>query len=452
MATTTPDDAFAAAPPARPAPVPASATTATAGAAIRDPRLDVFRGLAMFIILLAHTPGNAWTSWIPARWGFSDATEIFVFCSGMASAIAFGRTFDRMGWLLGTARVGYRVWQIYWAHVAMFFAIAAMLAGLDATGWHPDRLYIGTLNLVPFFEGVERGGEIVSTTADQMVGLLTLTYVPNYFDILPMYMTVLAMMPLVVALGRASFPALAALSLVVWLLAQRALLEPLGLLDWHLHFPAEPWSDRNWFFNPFGWQLIFFTGFAFMRGWLPAPPVTPALLALAGAVVVLCFLGSNVGFRLFNLDPVRDAYIALTGCTETGFGRCNPVFDWRRANGGWFNKSDFGPLRYVHFLALAYLCWAACGAGGRRLVARGRGLGARAWDGTVAVVTTVGQQSLAVFVFGMVLARINGWLLDVLGRDALTWAIVNLTGFGLLVACAHAAGWFKAQPWRRRRA
>ncbi|MDZ4093637.1 MAG: OpgC domain-containing protein, partial [Paracoccaceae bacterium] len=56
------------------------------GATARDRRLDVFRGLAMFIILIAHTPGNFLTLWIPARFGFSDATEIFVFCSGMASA------------------------------------------------------------------------------------------------------------------------------------------------------------------------------------------------------------------------------------------------------------------------------------------------------------------------------------------------------------------------------
>ena len=47
---------------------------------VRDPRLDFYRGIAMFIILLAHTPGNWWTLWIPARFGFSDATEIFVFC------------------------------------------------------------------------------------------------------------------------------------------------------------------------------------------------------------------------------------------------------------------------------------------------------------------------------------------------------------------------------------
>ena len=54
----------------------------------RDLRLDFFRGIGMFIILIAHITDNPWTLWIPARFGFSDATEMFVFCSGMASAIA----------------------------------------------------------------------------------------------------------------------------------------------------------------------------------------------------------------------------------------------------------------------------------------------------------------------------------------------------------------------------
>ena len=85
------------------APIAATQTSAVVTSK-RDPRLDFYRGMAMFIILFAHTPGNFFTSWIPARWGFSDATEMFVFCSGMASAIAFGRTFDRAGWALGTAR------------------------------------------------------------------------------------------------------------------------------------------------------------------------------------------------------------------------------------------------------------------------------------------------------------------------------------------------------------
>ncbi|MEC8574299.1 MAG: OpgC domain-containing protein, partial [Pseudomonadota bacterium] len=117
----------------------------------RDPRLDFFRGIAMFIILCAHIPGNRWTGWIPARFGFSDATEIFVFCSGMASAVAFGSTFARRGWLIGTARVIFRCWQVYWAHIGLFVFIATTMAALDLYGGF-DKSYIGSLNLKPFFE------------------------------------------------------------------------------------------------------------------------------------------------------------------------------------------------------------------------------------------------------------------------------------------------------------
>ena len=71
----------------------------------RDERLDLFRGLTMLIIFVAHVPANSWNAWIPARFGFSSGAELFVFCSGFASALAFGATFVRRGWWLGTARI-----------------------------------------------------------------------------------------------------------------------------------------------------------------------------------------------------------------------------------------------------------------------------------------------------------------------------------------------------------
>jgi hypothetical protein len=217
----------------------------------RDPRLDFFRGLTMFIILTAHVPSNWLALWIPARFGFSDATEVFVFCSGMASALAFGRVFRERGVAMGAVRVGFRVWQVYWAHVGLFIAVAAAMAALNMTGLFAVD-YVGQLNLRLFFDSVE-------TT---LPALMTLTYVPNYFDILPMYLVVLALMPVVVALAQIDRRLAAAGVLALWLGA--------NLGGWAL--PAEPWSDREWFFNPFGWQLVFFTGFAFMARWLPAPP------------------------------------------------------------------------------------------------------------------------------------------------------------------------------------
>ncbi|MDF1726498.1 MAG: OpgC domain-containing protein [Sulfitobacter sp.] len=402
-------------------PLSAAASAAKAAPRVRDLRLDFFRGLAMFIILMAHTPGNKFTLWIPARWGFSDATEIFVFCSGMASAIAFGGAFERSGWLLGTARVLYRVWQVYWAHVGLFFAtltLCVFLTDLEITG----RNYWGQLNLWMIFVESDNWDN-----PDMLLNFMTLRWVPNYFDILPMYMVVLLMMPLVMALARIDLRLVAAFVIGVWLMGQTSFLEMLGLGAWHLEFPAEPWSDRSWFFNPFGWQLIFFTGFAFMRGWLPRPPVSALLMVLALVLVLANVPLSSIGVREFGFDWARD---------------------WRSTWGGLIDKSDFGILRYVHFLALAYVVWVLAGDRGDNLLPRGEGALSRTWEQLLAVILKVGQQSLAVFVVSMFLARFLGFTMDVFGRDWGITTVVNLAGCAVLVAVAYGAGWFKSQPWR----
>jgi len=402
---------------------PRAAVTPTA--TTRDPRLDFFRGIAMFIILVAHTPGNWLTLWIPARWGFSDATEIFVFCSGMASAIAFGKTFENRGMLLGSARVGFRVWQVYWAHIGLFFAVAAAMATLNATGAF-ERDYVGQLNLYPFFKN----------TAENLPALLSLTYVPNYFDILPMYLVILAMMPVMVGLSRVSPWLTGAVVLAIWASANAKLFGLTAdspLLDlWFIDIslPAEPWSARQWFFNPFGWQLIFFTGFAFMIGWPPKPPVHWALIAVALVIVLANVPLSNIGVRELSVDGARD---------------------WRIANKLWITKSDFGILRYVHFLALAYLAWVAVGPGGTRLIPRSTGYLAQAWNVVRTLIMKVGQQSLAVFVFSMFLARFLGVWFDVIGRSNWTMLMVNGAGFAAIIAVAYLAGWFKTHPWRKKK-
>ncbi|MEM8665504.1 MAG: OpgC domain-containing protein [Pseudomonadota bacterium] len=369
----------------------------------RDLRLDFFRGLGMFIIFIAHVPANAWTLWIPARFGASDATEIFVFCSGMASAIAFGAVFRDRSWWLGTARAAFRCWQVYWAHIALFMVTATMLVVFDQLNgdiYYTERLYVR-----PFFED----------TANHLVALMTLNYVPNYFDILPMYLVLLAMMPIVAGLGLANRWFALAFIAIVWLTAQFDLIQ----------FSAEvrPGVEREWYFNPFGWQLVFFTGFCFMMGWIPAPPTKLWLIALAIAVIVFNLVfGSRWGWQNFQW-----------------------IFDFRDATWPLFEKTDQGIYRFTHFLALAYLCYIAAGEGGRRLA------GAGLWGGFVTVVRKVGQQSLAVFLASMVLAQAAGALLDVTGRSALTVPLVNISGFIVLIAVAYTAGWFKSQPWRRQR-
>ena len=329
----------------------------------RDPRLDFFRGIAMFIILLAHTPGNTWTLWIPARFGFSDGADLFVFCSGMASALAFGGIFSKAGWFLGTARIAHRVWQVYWAHIGIFLVTALMLFSIDHFGiGNLEIPYIHRPYVVPFF----------NNTGEALLGLLTLTYVPGLFDILPMYMVILALIPIVMLLQRVlGTPAVLIALGGLWFMAnlsgwalevedsstlnglQRALYDIGDSLPF-LNLPGNPWGDGRWFFNPFAWQLVFFTGFILGMKWVPTPPRSRALFWTAVGFVVLV-----VPFAWFKIH--RGLYLpddwAIQNWIEATREAIRPL---------WW-KTDQGALRYLHFLALAYIAWMMVGIGGKQL-------------------------------------------------------------------------------------
>ena len=374
------------------------ATSAPASGAprMRDPLLDFFRGVAMLIIFVAHVPNNPWAEFIPARFGWSDATEMFVFCSGFAAAIAFGGPFVKAGFGFGTLRIGYRVWQIYVAHVAMFFFILATVTigsrwlGVD---------YVDALNLTWFMENPVEG----------VIGLFSLGYVPNYFDILPMYIGALALVPVVVALSRVH--PWAGLAFCVALYAASA------LYGWAL--PAEPFSQREWYFNPFAWQLLFFTGFGLSMGWIAAPAPSRALLWLAGAFVLVTIPAAH-----WETARHVDTLLALRVA----------IWDWQ-------DKTDFGLLRYAHFLALAYLAVTLLRGRERVLLAY--------W---ARPIVTVGRNSLPIFLLSMGLAQVAGMALDSLGRAPLAVSAVNLAGLAVLVGFAYWCTVLKRQPWRRREA
>lgn len=514
---------------------PAADLPGTPGRAPRDPRLDFFRGVAMFIILLAHTPGNVWALWIPARFGFSDGADIFVFCSGMASALAFGAVFTKRSWWLGAARIAHRVWQVYWAHICVFLVTAIMLFTIDFTGiGNRDIPYTHSPYVVPFF----------NETGQAMLGLMTLTYVPGLFDILPMYIVILAMIPFLMLIHRAGGVAAVLLAMgTLWLLSNisgwayqveqplllggfQALLFSVGEAFSFLHLPSNPFGEGRWFFNPFAWQLIFFTGFCFGMKWLPAPPVNRTLVLIAALYVI-----AVIPFAWFKIH--QGLYLPDDWLIQ------NMIVDIREAIRPLWWKTDQGALRILHFLAIAYLAWVAVGQGGARLSAGFRTPGAvgkvglivaavvfvatipynyvdwimtytpalnnfivwlfdpvatsifgtnlfadperigllqiahgiaalvivwaaigparRHWmthdlvQKVVPVVRKVGTQSLAVFMLSIPLARFNGLLLDLIGRDWWSWWLINGFGAACLIACAYFVGWIKAQPWRAPR-
>ncbi len=360
----------------------------------RDPRLDFFRGAALFIILIAHMRENWLFDWIPARFGVSDAADMFVFISGYAAAIAFGGSFLRHGWLIGAARVAFRCAQLYAAQI-MTVLIVAFITAL-AVKHSGEAHYVDLAYLRLLFEDPQQA----------VIGIFTLTYVPLFLNIIPMYIVVLAMIPVAMMVARIHPLLVSVLSFALWAIANR----------FEINLIGDPSTNGPWYFNPFAWQLIFFVGFAISMGWIKAPARSRALQGAALGVVVLGYLASYRGPA--EVSALVDLYR-----------------DWVVAHS---DKTYLDPLRVIHFLATAYLAITLIQGHEQSLL-----------HPVFRVFVKCGQQALPTFLAGIIVAILGGIAFDLVGTGFLAQAGVNVASFAILIANAYLVGWFKAKPWSR---
>src|ERR1700756_2068624 len=89
-------------PQAAPAIVLTPAVSLPAGE--RELRIDLFRGLALWLIFIDHVSPDLLTWFTIRSYGFSDAAEIFIFISGYTAAFVYGRVMLASGFLVASAR------------------------------------------------------------------------------------------------------------------------------------------------------------------------------------------------------------------------------------------------------------------------------------------------------------------------------------------------------------
>src|SRR6201992_1397524 len=128
-------------------PLPAVTRSPVSG---RELRLDLFRGLALWLIFIDHLPPNLLTWFTIRNYGFSDATEIFIFISGYTAAFVYGRAMKERGFIVSSARILRRAWQIYVAHIFLFTIFMAEIAYVAATFDNP--LYAEEMNALGFLK------------------------------------------------------------------------------------------------------------------------------------------------------------------------------------------------------------------------------------------------------------------------------------------------------------
>jgi hypothetical protein len=356
----------------------------------RDLRLDLFRGIALWLIFLDHIPSNI-VNWITIRnYGFSDATEIFVFISGYTAAFVYGRAMRERGVVVASARILKRAWQVYVAHVFLFAIYMAEISYVAASFENP--LYGEEMGIFDFL----RQPDIT------LVQALLLKFKPANMDVLPLYIVLLAgFPPMLWVLLRAPTVGLGA-SLLLY------------LLTWNFGWNLPAYPNGSWVFNPFAWQLLFvFGAWCGLGGAKRLAPLIQSPATLVLAVVYLLFAGA----------------IALTWYIP-GAEHFVPKWleDWMYP----IDKTNLDVLRFAHFVALAVLTV--------RLVPQQWTFLHSIW---LRPAILCGQHSLEIFCLGVFLSFAGHFAMVEINEGIGMQVAVSLLGIVTMVATAALISWYK---------
>src|SRR5262249_7107854 len=190
--------------------------------------IDFWRGLALLMIFIDHVPENVFQHVTQKNFGFSDAAELFVFLSGVSVALAYGTRFFN-GETVGAVRaVLRRAFTIYWVQILISLLIVAIFAGAAAL-WNDNDL-------------LEDADVVVSNPLQTTAAMLALLHQLENANILPLYIALLLMTPLLLALARRDDRLMLAASAGIYL-AARAF--SLNLPTWPVREPGGSTPSRG---------------------------------------------------------------------------------------------------------------------------------------------------------------------------------------------------------------
>lgn len=372
-------------------PVP-KVTALPMAAGERELRLDLFRGIALWLIFIDHLPPNILTWFTIRNYGFSDATEIFIFISGYTAAFVYSRAMRDRGFVVASARIFKRVWQIYVAHVFLFTIYLAEISYIATRFENP--LYAEEMGILDFLKQPDV----------TIVQALLLKFRPVNMDVLPLYIVLMMFLPLILWLMQRKADVALALSVVLYAVTW----------EFDLYLPAYP--NGTWFFNPFAWQLLFVFG---------------AWCALGGARRMQRILSSRVTLGLCI------AYLVFAFCVTLTWHvpRLNVFMPrWLESWMYPINKTDLDVLRFAHFLALAAVTVHFVHADWPGLKSR--------W---LRPVILCGQHSLEIFCLGVFLAFAGHFVLAEMSGGAWMHFAVSVTGIVIMSAAAWLFSWYKTE-------
>jgi hypothetical protein len=362
----------------------------------RDLRPDLFLGIALWLMYLSWVQPNI-VNWINiSNYGFSDATEIFLFCLGYTMALAYGPVMRERGFvpaamhILGLAR------RVYVAYILLFYFYLAEISYVSASYENP--LFAEETGIFDFL----RQPDVV------IVQALLLKFRPVNMDVLPIYIVLLLFFP----------P-------VLWLLLRRANLALVGslllyIVTWETGLNLPVYPSGYWTLNPFAWQLLFIFG-----GWCALGGAE----RLAGALKSRITLVVAILYLLFAFGVTLTWYVPRLGTA---------VPHWLAELIYPIDKTNIDVLRIAHFVALAALTV--------RFISRE--WSALRWPLLRAAILC-GQHSLEIFCFGVFLAFAGNFALVEVWSGTEAQIAVSLLGILAMIAAASWLTWdYAKQPSR----
>ncbi|SHG67330.1 OpgC domain-containing protein [Bradyrhizobium erythrophlei] len=370
--------------------LPAPILLSLPASGVRELRLDLFRGLALWLIFIDHVSPDVLTWFTIRSYGFSDAAEIFIFISGYTAAFVYGRAMFESGFEIATARVLRRVWQIYAAHVLLFAILVAEVS------------YVAIGLEKPFYAKEMEILNFLDQPGSAMVQALLLRYRPLNMDVLPLYIVLMLFLPLILKLIKWRADLTLAASVALYAAAWR----------YDLHLTAYP--NGFWSFNPFAWQLLFVFG---------------AWCALGGARRMSRFLSSPVTLWISFAYLLAAFCVTLTWYfPQLGYLMPHWLEQWMYP----IDKTDLDVLRFAHFLALAVVALRFVPAGWPGLESRWL------WP-----MILCGQRSLEIFCLGVALAFAGYFVLTEASAGLGLHFLVGICGILIMSAAAWLLSWYK---------
>ena len=199
--------------------------------------IDFWRGFALVTIFINHVPGLLYERLTHRNFSLSDSAELFVFLAGWSLRFVVNIE-ARASILRLTTRLVGRAISIYAAQVLITLLALAIIAAAST--------YLDAPLLLEW----HNAGGVFYDPVETHVGLVLLTHQLGYFNILPLYVVLMAAAPVFALLDRWSPWLLFAVSAGVWL----------ATLAFAINLPTWPVEGR-WFFDPLCWQFIFVLGF-----------------------------------------------------------------------------------------------------------------------------------------------------------------------------------------------